>query len=1212
MKSISSIAIFLSIWSSLHAKNPSILSHSVYTFHDENRVRIDSWAYIDDSNGQININEVKVIAPDGKEFKMSLQSGNFYYGTSGNYYGQGPLPLGNAKIVVINKSSQTDTANTNISNVIEELPIINYPQNGDVINQKKPMFDWDDVQDQQLPILYEIRVLRDDWTMIWSKSNLTLSESLFDFDSSAIASLQNGNKYYLQLYAIDAWGDQSYRVTIFYVGEYFKFICHVGEGDITYKYLPQAGGSFSAFKCETNSLSFYPSIGGLSIIANGNEIYPWNDGIKYKLLGIDYQADTLQARWQMQYASEILLYSYKVYLSGRRLIIKLNAETPNSGGIYMDKCMDATNAVVVRVPYLQLFNILYSKGSFTSMYVDWEQTNCSEIYPCNAKATSSSVEYSQEVLYKPTTTGRRNLINETIYLACSQSLSDVMPDIINPVSQYKNESANRLILDISEISFAGSESIVKQCYNLGIANLWVINHVWQFGGYDNMLPDTYPANPVYGGSEGLISLSNTTTSYGYLFAVHENYVDFYPNAPSWNTGEIALNSDGSLKTAWFNGQMQSYEMKPSRAVHFADIYAPQIHRSYSTNSSYIDTHASANPSVWVDYDSKVDHPALFKEVVKQYRSLAEKLRGYHVGPVSAEGKHLFLYTGYFDDFVACAEYSNCEAFPLLVDFDLEKIHPLVVLHGIGPYISFFKKESVDQQKLTLDSLLVYMATELAYGHGGRIVWTSDLKEMPWLEYKYVFTAQRLYALANVVNILYNDNGEEIEASEYIRRHPNSYADMKNISCMSQIRVVYNNGVVVCVNRNPFKNWELDVGTLDGWFNCHVFVDSKDTLAVGTLETTHFTLPPKNGWVVFSPPQLLYFSLEEPTLVEPENNSIRQPVIQTFTWKENPLLIIDYYKIQVSRDRLFHNIVYEDSMVKQNSKLIANLDENTRYYWRISERNKKGSSAWSDIWTFTTQENYKAEIILGPSSIGNGIHQSFAEADGMYKSGIIGNSPCSYNWLNNPSLNKGTYLYFSLDDNLVFSGTSPNSWITVDYYDTSATTRIGIEYDSPGEAITSKYKDGGFQEIGNTRRWKSRTFSLKDAYFGNRENGGSDFRFYTWGIMFLKSVYVTSNNPEVASIAKTETLQQNEFVLYQNYPNPFNQKTTIEYSIPVSSIVSLEIFDILGRLQTTLVKEEKQAGTYQVNWDASSYPSGVYFYHLQIDKFIKSKKFVILR
>jgi hypothetical protein len=85
-----------------------------------------------------------------------------------------------------------------------------------------------------------------------------------------------------------------------------------------------------------------------------------------------------------------------------------------------------------------------------------------------------------------------------------------------------------------------------------------------------------------------------------------------------------------------------------------------------------------------------------------------------------------------------------------------------------------------------------------------------------------------------------------------------------------------------------------------------------------------------------------------------------------------------------------------------------------------------------------------------------------------------------------------------------------------------------------------------------------------------------------------------------------------FNLEQNYPNPFNPSTTIKYSIPEQSKVKLTLFNLLGEEATTLVNEEKSAGYYSVEFNASALPSGVYFYKLQAGDFVSTKKMILLK
>jgi hypothetical protein len=86
----------------------------------------------------------------------------------------------------------------------------------------------------------------------------------------------------------------------------------------------------------------------------------------------------------------------------------------------------------------------------------------------------------------------------------------------------------------------------------------------------------------------------------------------------------------------------------------------------------------------------------------------------------------------------------------------------------------------------------------------------------------------------------------------------------------------------------------------------------------------------------------------------------------------------------------------------------------------------------------------------------------------------------------------------------------------------------------------------------------------------------------------------------------------EYTLYQNYPNPFNPVTTIKYDLPATSDVSLIIYDILGRKIKELVNTKQQAGKYEVQFDASNIASGVYIYQLVAEKYMQSRKMILLK
>lgn len=96
------------------------------------------------------------------------------------------------------------------------------------------------------------------------------------------------------------------------------------------------------------------------------------------------------------------------------------------------------------------------------------------------------------------------------------------------------------------------------------------------------------------------------------------------------------------------------------------------------------------------------------------------------------------------------------------------------------------------------------------------------------------------------------------------------------------------------------------------------------------------------------------------------------------------------------------------------------------------------------------------------------------------------------------------------------------------------------------------------------------------------------------------------------LADNLNLQKYKFELKDNYPNPFNPSTTIKYELPAGGFTSLKIYDILGKEVAALVNERQDAGIYSVQWNASNYSSGIYFYKLQSDKFVQTKRMILTK
>jgi photosystem II stability/assembly factor-like uncharacterized protein len=120
--------------------------------------------------------------------------------------------------------------------------------------------------------------------------------------------------------------------------------------------------------------------------------------------------------------------------------------------------------------------------------------------------------------------------------------------------------------------------------------------------------------------------------------------------------------------------------------------------------------------------------------------------------------------------------------------------------------------------------------------------------------------------------------------------------------------------------------------------------------------------------------------------------------------------------------------------------------------------------------------------------------------------------------------------------------------------------------------------------------------------------GPDGRLYagTESGQIFRSIGSTS------SIRRLSSEPITTFSLLQNYPNPFNPTTTISFSLPSRSFVSLKVFNLLGKEIATIISEEMSAGNYSKQWNACKISSGIYFYHLQAGSYIETKKLLLLK
>lgn len=154
----------------------------------------------------------------------------------------------------------------------------------------------------------------------------------------------------------------------------------------------------------------------------------------------------------------------------------------------------------------------------------------------------------------------------------------------------------------------------------------------------------------------------------------------------------------------------------------------------------------------------------------------------------------------------------------------------------------------------------------------------------------------------------------------------------------------------------------------------------------------------------------------------------------------------------------------------------------------------------------------------------------------------------------------------------------------------------------------------FKQIGWLRQGQSRQIYLQAGryYVINADvpfrSSGGDYVFEITGASLAKNM----GGSEIDIQSENIITIPEEFCLNQNYPNPFHPSTTIEFGIPEATDVKINIYDIQGRLVTTLVNSNISAGFHKVIWNASEYSSGIYFVKMSTDQFTKTMKISLLK
>ncbi|MGL4943818.1 MAG: hypothetical protein ACRC46_11590 [Thermoguttaceae bacterium] len=287
----------------------------------------------------------------------------------------------------------------------------------------------------------------------------------------------------------------------------------------------------------------------------------------------------------------------------------------------------------------------------------------------------------------------------------------------------------RLCFDIWGGSYKNHIEILENAVRYGITDSMFVSHNWQRYGYDNRLPDIFPPNPDLGTLEEMQQALKIADAAGILYGVHDNYIDFYPDAADYSFDNISFEENGQPRRAWFNPGIDalSYQFRPDRIAPFLKRNLDLITPALPMSCYFVDVFASAPPCDFFDRDGNfhsraetLQHWNAAFDTIRETFSAARKdgvvaptisesgddfLAGHLDG---ADCQFMFLSTepGEFRSWIPCREWSRVPWFDIVN-------HTTFSLHGAGYSSRYEASRGRSLHGIESDD---YLMSEILTGH----------------------------------------------------------------------------------------------------------------------------------------------------------------------------------------------------------------------------------------------------------------------------------------------------------------------------------------------------------------------------------------------------------------------------------------------------------------------------------------------------------------
>ena len=603
------------------------------------------------------------------------------------------------------------------------------------------------------------------------------------------------------------------------------------EGDerLHYRYTPRTGTLSDLTVRVEDRPGFTPCAGaGPVFILDGAEREPTAGEVARQCLGAEVKGDAVTTRWRLRVGDDEAEYRLTLRAQGKSLIADWRAVKGVATAFRLGRAEGLRQPKLIRVPYLSMYfgqgpAVLLEGDTFCSTLLDWYNTECSGLYAA-ASLEGHAALINGGSQYSPLTDGTRNLLGERQFINVSSRFEEVLPSIPNPPSTQAAVTRGNLYCHLGGTApdrFDTWLAMWRQYRRYGIERVMVSHHedAWTNGADVGQGGQEYTmcleAAPEVG-DERLIAYCRAMREMGYYIGLYENFTDYNPLGKSWDERNALRDSNGEMVRVW----PPTYAIRPLKALEMALTYPREVARKFGCNNAYRDCHTAYPP--WGQVDYQAGSPGAGK-LSTSFRAWGALLRDGHRaygGPVFSEGGHHWFSAGLVDGNYAQMGLPEGPSYPLLLDFDLRRLHPLEADISMTPGWGWGS------------SIYQALAATTAYGHIG----FQPFGDLP-LACRYYYLMQQLqsrYVMVPVKEILYHqrpvgtvggpsgrdgvvapggaDNtpdgpsyardGRFLEVSDALK------ADAHQAN---QVLVRYTNGLELAVNYNAAGTWAVELG-----------------------------------------------------------------------------------------------------------------------------------------------------------------------------------------------------------------------------------------------------------------------------------------------------------------------------------------------------------------------------------------------------------------